>query len=83
VNVSTEVKTALQKLGLGRIMFENTGNVGKSYRRHDEIGTPLCVTIDFETLENQTVTVRNRDSMVQERVALDQLPSYFKNFYLG
>ena len=46
-----EIKTKLQKLGLGRVLFENSGNIGKNYRRHDEVGTPVCITIDFETLE--------------------------------
>jgi glycyl-tRNA synthetase len=81
VQTAESVKNTLQHLGLGRVLLENTGNVGKSYRRHDEIGTPLCITIDFETLENQTVTVRNRDSMAQERVALDKLQTYVKEFY--
>ena len=49
-------------------MLENTGNIGKSYRKHDEVGTPLCVTIDFDTLEKWIVTIRNRDTMEQDRV---------------
>ena len=68
VGKAKKIKKNLQDLGLGRIMFENTGNIGKSYRRHDEIGTPICITIDFETLENETVTVRDRDSMDQSRI---------------
>ena len=62
------LKADLMKLGLGRILFENTGNIGKGYRRHDEVGTPLCITIDFQTLDDETVTVRDRDNMQQERV---------------
>ena len=58
---------------MGRIIFENTGNIGKSYRKHDEIGTPLCITVDFETLEDNTITVRDRDSMKQNRVDIDNL----------
>jgi len=54
-------------------MWDDNGNIGKRYRRQDEIGTPHCVTIDFETLENDTVTVRDRDSGVQTRVALGEL----------
>jgi glycyl-tRNA synthetase len=73
------IKKNLQDLGLGRIMFENTGNIGKSYRRHDEIGTPICITIDFETLENETVTVRDRDSMDQSRINVGKLPEYLIN----
>ena len=66
----------LQKLNLGRVVLENTGNIGKGYRRHDEVGTPLCITIDFETLEDNTATVRDRDTMKQERISIDELPSY-------
>ena len=56
--------------------FDDSGAIGRRYRRQDEIGTPFCVTIDFETLSDQAVTVRDRDSMAQERVGLDQLKSY-------
>jgi len=56
--------------------FDDSGAIGRRYRRQDEIGTPFCVTIDFETLTDQAVTVRDRDSMAQERVGLDQLKSY-------
>ena len=79
VNLSMSVKNELQKLGQGRIIFENTGNIGKSYRKHDEIGTPVCVTIDFESLENKTVTIRDRDSMKQSRVNLESLKDFFLN----
>lgn len=70
------VLAMLKKNRWGRVVMENTGNIGKNYRRHDEIGTPYCVTVDFETLEDQTVTVRDRDSMQQERVTIDQLNAY-------
>ncbi len=73
VSLAKKVKDDLQKLGLGRILFENSGNIGKNYRRHDEVGTPVCITVDFESLDNHTVTVRDRDSMKQERVSLDIL----------
>ena len=76
VALASEVKNSLQKLNLGRIILENTGNIGKSYRRHDEIGTPLCITIDFDSLENKTATIRDRDSMGQEVVAIDELQNY-------
>ena len=76
VMLAREVKNSLQKLNLGRIILENTGNIGKGYRRHDEIGTPLCITIDFDSLENKTATVRDRDSMEQEVVAITDLQSY-------
>ena len=76
VALASEVKNSLQKLNLGRIILENTGNIGKGYRRHDEIGTPLCITIDFDSLENKTATIRDRDSMGQEVVAIDELQNY-------
>ena len=77
VDLAKKIKSKLQDLGLGRIIFENTGNIGKSYRKHDEIGTPLCITVDFETLESNTVTVRDRDSMQQERVDIKEINSFF------
>ena len=71
------IKSDLMQLGIGRIFYEDTGNIGKGYRRHDEVGTPLCVTVDFQTIEeDDTVTVRNRDTMAQERVAVADLASY-------
>ena len=71
------IKSDLMQLGIGRIFYEDTGNIGKGYRRHDEVGTPLCVTVDFQTIEeDDTVTVRNRDTMAQERVAIADLASY-------
>ncbi len=80
VNIANNVKSELQSLGLGRVMVENTGNIGKNYRRHDEIGTPLCITIDFETLENQTVTIRDRDTMKQEKVSLSEVTNYYSKY---
>lgn len=56
--------------------YDEAGSIGKRYRRQDEIGTPYCVTVDFETLENNTVTVRERDSMAQVRINIDDLDSY-------
>ena len=81
VNIANNVKSELQSLGLGRVMVENTGNIGKNYRRHDEIGTPLCITIDFETLENQTVTIRDRDTMKQEKVSLSEVANYYSKYF--
>jgi len=77
VDLSIKTKNKLQALGFGRVMLENTGNIGKGYRRHDEIGTPICITIDFESLENNTVTVRDRDSMNQKRIKIIDLENYF------
>jgi glycyl-tRNA synthetase len=60
------------------VVWDDNGNIGKRYRRQDEIGTPFCITIDFDTLENETVTVRHRDSGEQERMSADNLASYLK-----
>ncbi len=78
VSAATSLKGKLQGLGLGRVLLENSGNIGKSYRRHDEVGTPLCITLDFQTLEDQTVTVRNRDSMEQERIHQKETVAYLQ-----
>tara|TARA_B100000686_G_scaffold23838_1_gene22434 strand:+ start:12324 stop:13679 length:1356 start_codon:yes stop_codon:yes gene_type:complete len=80
VSLSKELKGSLQGLGLGRVVLENSGNIGKSYRRHDEAGTPLCITVDFQTLEDQTVTIRNRDTMKQDRIELKEAPPYLQGF---
>ena len=56
--------------------YDEAGSIGKRYRREDEIGTPYCVTIDFDTLENNTVTVRDRDTMEQIRISIDELENY-------
>ena len=79
VELSKNTKNMLQSLGLGRFVLENTGNIGKGYRRHDEIGTPICITVDFESLENRTVTIRDRDTMSQSRLNIDELPNVFAN----
>ena len=79
VSLSKLVKKRLQKLGLGRIIFENTGNIGKSYRKHDEIGTPLCITVDFESLDDKSVTVRDRDTMNQTRIEFEKLNDFLIN----
>ena len=76
VNTAKNIKDDLQKIGLGRIILENTGNIGKSYRKHDEIGTPLCITVDFDTLDDNSVTIRDRDSMNQERLQISDLANY-------
>jgi glycyl-tRNA synthetase len=59
-----------------RTVYDDTGAIGRLYRRQDEIGTPFCITVDFQSLEEQTVTVRDRDSMQQERVPVNELRSY-------
>jgi len=62
--------------------FDDAGAIGRRYRRQDEIGTPFCVTVDFDTLEDQAVTVRERDTMAQERVSLDRISAYFAEKFL-
>lgn len=64
---------SLLKKEFGNVAYDDNGNIGKRYRRQDEIGTPVCVTIDFDTLENNTVTVRDRDSGEQKRVEISEL----------
>ena len=76
VKIASDLKNTLQKLNLGRIVLENSGNIGKGYRRHDEIGTPLCITVDFESIDDNSVTVRDRDTMNQERLSIEALPAY-------
>lgn len=58
--------------------YDESGAIGRRYRRQDEIGTPLCITVDFDTLDDKAVTIRNRDSMQQDRVALDQVEDYVR-----
>ena len=79
VNTAKKIKEDLQNIGLGRIFLENTGNIGKGYRRHDEIGTPVCITVDFESLEDNTVTIRDRDTMSQSRLNINELSEYLKS----
>ena len=78
-----ELKKNLMKLGIGRVALENTGNIGKAYRRHDEIGTPLCLTVDFDTIEQspETVTLRDRDTMEQIRIETKDLPTYLREYF--
>ncbi len=61
-----------------KIIYDEKGSIGKRYRRQDEIGTPYCITIDFDTLKDNTVTIRDRDTMKQERVKIQELLNYFK-----
>lgn len=58
--------------------YDDIGNIGKMYRRQDEIGTPYCITVDYNTLEDNAVTVRDRDTMIQERITINKLKDYFK-----
>jgi glycyl-tRNA synthetase len=78
-------KEPLQKLSdeifnkissVGNVQYDETGSIGKRYRRQDEIGTPYCITIDFDSLEDNSVTVRDRDTMEQERIKVEDLNNY-------
>lgn len=65
------------------VEFDDAGAIGRRYRRQDEIGTPFCITVDFDTLDDQAVTIRERDSMAQERIALDKVEGYLAQHLLG
>ncbi len=75
INPARKILQSLQKIG--RVQMDVTQSIGKRYRRQDEIGTPYCVTVDFETLVDNEVTVRDRDTMKQERVPIKDLEEYF------
>ena len=81
VELAKNIKKQLQSKGLGRVLLENTGNIGKSYRKHDEVGTPICITVDFESLEDGSVTVRDRDTMSQERIPKENIEQYFLTYF--
>jgi glycyl-tRNA synthetase len=66
------------KATFGRVAWDDNGNIGKRYRRQDEIGTPFCIVVDFDSLEDDTVTVRDRDTGEQERVKIENLENYIK-----
>src|SRR5690606_10281929 len=72
--VARELAADLRKLW--DVEFDDAGAIGRRYRRQDEIGTPFCVTVDFDTLQDKAVTVRERDSMGQERIPMDNLRAY-------
>ena len=72
--IAREVAETLR--GDWNIDFDDAGAIGRRYRRQDEIGTPFCVTVDFDSLEDRAVTVRDRDTMSQERIPLDALQAY-------
>ena len=77
ITISKEIKNNLQKSF--RTEIDITQSIGKRYRRQDEIGTPYCITVDFETVDDKSVTIRNRDTMDQERVEINKLHHYFEN----
>lgn len=76
-NISEKAREVYKKLsGKFMVTYDEAGSIGKRYRRQDEIGTPFCITIDFDTLDNDTVTVRDRDTMEQIRLPISELESY-------
>jgi len=77
INTAREIKAKLKKSF--RTEIDITQSIGKRYRRQDEIGTPYCITVDFETQDDDSVTIRNRDTMNQERVEINKLHDYFEN----
>ena len=81
VEKAVDLKNKLQRTISGKVLLENTGNIGKNYRKHDEIGTPACITVDFQSLDDNTFTVRDRDSMQQERVSLEEIRHYLEGNY--
>ncbi|HET7683466.1 MAG TPA: glycine--tRNA ligase [Marmoricola sp.] len=83
-DLSPKAKDLADELRQGwNVDFDDSGAIGRRYRRQDEIGTPYCVTVDFDTLEDDAVTVRERDTMQQERVSLDGIRRYFADRLLG
>jgi glycyl-tRNA synthetase len=66
------------KAEFGRVIWDDNGNIGKRYRRQDEIGTPFCIVVDFDTLTDDTVTVRDRDTGKQERIKVENIKNYIK-----
>jgi glycyl-tRNA synthetase len=86
MNYSQKILGIIKHCGWGRVRLEDTGNVGKSYRRHDEIGTPVCITIDHDSIEGDqinTVTIRDRDTMKQQRVHENQIVKFLKENYFA
>jgi len=75
ISISNEIKNMLQEKY--RIEIDITQSIGKRYRRQDEIGTPYCITVDFDTIDDKSVTIRNRDTMEQERISIVNLLDYF------
>ncbi len=77
INVCNQIDSLLGPLY--RTEIDITQSIGKRYRRQDEIGTPNCITVDFDSLDDECVTIRNRDTMKQERIQITSLVEYFQN----
>jgi glycyl-tRNA synthetase len=78
VELAKRIKKNLQATGKLRSLFDDSGNIGKCYARQDEIGTPFCVTVDHQSLEDHQVTVRHRDTMLQDRISISSLQAYLE-----
>jgi glycyl-tRNA synthetase len=79
---ATEIYINLRKSGISA-SYDEAGSIGKRYRRQDENGTPWCMCVDFQTLENNTVTLRHRDTMEQVRVSLDEVAGFLSKEKFG
>ncbi len=77
ISLSKTIASELRKFF--RVEYDETQSIGKRYRRQDEIGTPYCITVDFDSLDDNAVTIRDRDSMKQDRIKTSELVAYFKN----
>jgi glycyl-tRNA synthetase len=76
-DIVNKARDIFEKLsGEIKVVWDSRGNIGKRYRYQDEIGTPYCITVDYDSLKDDTVTVRDRDTMQQERVKIDKLAQY-------
>nr|WP_318028648.1 His/Gly/Thr/Pro-type tRNA ligase C-terminal domain-containing protein [Mycoplasmopsis bovis] len=73
-----EIYKELLKLNIA-ITYDDAGSIGKRYRRQDSIGTPYCITVDYDSLNDECITIRNRDSMLQERISISELYNLAKN----
>lgn len=79
VALGKSIKNDLQATGDMRAVYDDTAGIGKLYRRQDEVGTPFCATVDFQSVEDRTVTVRDRDTMQQVRISIAELPAYVRD----
>jgi glycyl-tRNA synthetase len=79
VRLAKDIKSRLQRTGVMRAVYDDTAGIGKLYRRQDEVGTPFCLTVDHQSLEDNQVTVRDRDTMLQDRVPIAEIESIIIN----
>jgi glycyl-tRNA synthetase len=80
--IAYKTVSTLRQLGLS-VSYDDSGSIGKRYRRQDEVGTPFCVTIDYQTMEDNTATLRDRDSAQQKRIDLNSLPPLLTDLKKG